>query len=1543
MGDSSQAQRSNRNARLAQFTIERASDAIFWVDAHGQFYGVNQAACHMYGYTRDELLTLKVFDINPMVTPKEWSATWNDIRKHGTLRFESEHIRKNGERFPVEVSVNYVEFEGESYHCSFIRDITDRKRSQKEIASLSKFPDENPNPILRLSRHGTILYHNKASAPLLHLWNCQAGESLSGPLCPTVEQAFHTELPQQTEVQANDRVYSLNLSPVPESGYLNVYALDITDRKHFEAEQKRIRDRTIQQQAALLTLVRGTFQTRETLCQRVTYLVAETLEVERVSIWVLEQDRTQLTCLDVYERSKGIHNSGVTLSIDRYPRYFAALNENLTIAAHDARSDHRTSEFAVGYLDVLGITSMMDSPIFERGETIGVLCHEHIGPTREWSSDEQQFGSSVADFISHTFESLERQRVQDQAYGLMDELGNRVKELTALHQTARLVQDPLATPHVVMRQLLPLLCAAWQFPDMTEARIAYADLDLTTSHFRPTRWMQQAEFATADGTPGLLEICYLEERPTADEGPFTEEERNLINSLSEMLRAFFERKRIQAELEERLRFEDLIATISTKLINLPVSEMDRHIADALKTIGLFVGIERSFVFLLSGDGQTLSATHEWYAEGYTPLRDQFQDIPTEAVPWGMEQLRRLEPVHVPRISELPPEATLERELFLKIDPVQSAILIPLVSQGTLVGFLGLDSIQKEKVWKEDIVSLLRIVGEIFANAFERRHAEEALKRHIRFEDLIATISTKFINLPTQEIDSAVSEALRVIGEFAGVDRSHLYIFSEDGLTMSKTHEWFAEGLQPQIERLQSIPLDRIPWAIDQLRRHLPIHISRVADLPPEASREKELILSIDNIQSLIIVPLVRQGKTIGFLGLDAIHQEQTWDQDSVALLRLVGEIFVNAFDRKAAEEAVHQAHSQLEQRVQDRTAELLEANTRLTAEIAERQRGEEALRIAEHKYHSIVENAVEGIYQSTPAGRFLSVNPALAKMYGYDSPDELLHTVDNIGKQIYVDPHYRDRFVRHLEQEGVVQGFECQVYHRKGTIFWISEHARAVKKDDDTTLFYEGTIQDITSRKKAEEALQLAKEAAESANQAKSEFLANMSHELRTPLNGILGYAQILRGDPELNEEQRSGVDVIHRSGEHLLTLINDILDLSKIEAHKLELLPTTFHFQEFLHTIVEIINVRADQANLTFHDDISDSLPLEVEGDEKRLRQVLLNLLGNAVKFTDSGHVTFSVTAHATPDIPHGYRFQIEDTGIGIAPEHQADIFLSFHQVTDPNRPVEGTGLGLTITNKLVTLMGGTLQVHSEEGKGSRFWFTIPLQPVAQPDFATPQDPRRVVGINTGPRRILIIDDKKENRSVLSKLLKGKGFMIDEASSGQEGLTMAQEHHPDIVFMDLVMPIMDGSATTKSMRAIPELTHTVIIALSASAFEHTRQNSLQAGCNAFLPKPVRERELLQTLETHAGIEWAYAEAPQTDPRFRQGPSDMPVPPREVLQPLYELAKKGQIIEVRKRIEAIEHLDPQYERFTKELRHFTQAFHMKQLAAFLNTYLSENA
>ena len=1359
------------------------------------------------------------------------------------------------------------------------QEMAEREKAQREIASLAKFPNENPYPIFRITPDGHILYKNKASLSLLGQGECREEQKIQGWAYNAVQKALEDNRPVHIEVECGNRVYSTTFAPVKESNYLNVYAYDITDRRLAEEESHR----------------------------------------------------------------------------------------------------------------------------------------------------------------------------------LMDDLGQRVKELTALHQTARLLQDPAAIPEGIMQQLIDFIPSAWQYPDITTARFTYNSIEITTPNFIMTPWTQQAEFVTGDGKKGRLEVCYAQEKPEQHEGPFLLEERNLLNSLAEMLRAFFERKRFEHALETRSQFEDLVTSISTKFINLPSAEIDAGVEGALRSIGEFADVDRSYIYRFSKDTDWAYLTHEWNARGIGSAKDKFAELPTAPFPWSMQQLRNGKPVHMPRMADLPLEAGSEKEAALA-DDIKSMIFVPMIQRGVLMGFMGLASLRQEKFWEKDHVALLRIVGEIFAQTFERKHAEEALQKRIRFEDLIATLSTNFINLPTDQIDSGINDALRAIGEFAGVDRSYVFLFSEDGTTMDNTHEWYVESLKPQKNHFQGIPIASIPWGMEQLIQFQPIYIPRVADLPPEASAEKALIWSLEHIQSLIIVPMVRQGSVIGFLGFDAVFSEKTWDEDSAVLLRMVGEIFANAIERKQAEEnlrlnqfftdragdmillvrsdarfcyvnekacdslgysreellamkvhdislghqaegwqdhwertkkastATFEAHlrtkrgyvfpaevtvnfleflgveyhcsfvrditerkktdealrvakEELEERVETRTAELSKINVRLKQEIAERERGEEALREAEKKYHSIVENAVEGIYQSTPDGRFISVNPALARMYGYQTPDELSAVVSDIGQQIYVDPAQRQRFVMLLAERGSVEGFECQVYHREGGIFWISEYARAVKDEQGNLLYYEGTIQDISARKQAEEELQRAKEVAEAASRAKTEFLANMSHELRTPLNGILGYAQILKRDDTLSDAQRSGVDVMHRSGEHLLMLINDILDLSKIEAQKLEIQPAAFQLQEFLNMITDIFRVRAEQSELTFVYDPVLPLPTGVLGDEKRLRQVLLNLLGNAVKFTDRGTVILKVRHQGSSQDNQSLWVQIEDTGIGISPEHVTEIFEPFRQVNDRRRHTEGTGLGLAITKKLVDLMGGSLNVASVLGQGSRFWFTIPLPESQECPVSAYDDDRRVIGMKGHAKHVLVVDDKWENRAVVYNILVPLGFTVSEAMNGREGVARAIEKRPDMILMDLVMPEMDGLEATQQIRRTPEIENVLVIALSASVFEESRQKSREAGCHDFLPKPIQAESLFEIIQRYLGVEWIYEPGRKIETKKDDDGEQLVAPPQEELATVLDSVKKGRIMAIREDINRIEGLDPAYTPFANELRRLTKGFQMKQLGEFLEKFL----
>ncbi|SDU12958.1 PAS domain S-box-containing protein [Verrucomicrobium sp. GAS474] len=613
-----------------------------------------------------------------------------------------------------------------------------------------------------------------------------------------------------------------------------------------------------------------------------------------------------------------------------------------------------------------------------------------------------------------------------------------------------------------------------------------------------------------------------------------------------------------------------------------------------------------------------------------------------------------------------------------------------------------------------------------------------------------------------------------------------------------------------------------------------------------------------------------------------------------------------------------------------------------------RAREEEARRKeSEARFRNVFENAVEGMFQTSPEGRYLAANLALARIYGFESSAALIENIADIQERLYVDPTRRTEFREQLERHNQVLDFVSEVYHRDGRKIWISENARAVRDAAGKILYYEGTVVDVTLRHQIEETrfqieseLRQAKEHAEKASQAKSQFLANMSHELRTPLNGILGYTQILKRNPELTPKIGSGLAVIHQSAEHLLTLINDILDLSKIEADKVELQPTDFDLRNFLQTICNIVRIRATEKKIAFHEHLAENLPRTIRADEKRLRQVLINLLGNAVKFTDHGGVGFHVTRGEGSQI----RFSIEDTGIGIAEEKIDLLFQPFSQVSNSQRNAEGTGLGLALSQRLVPLMGGRIEVRSQLGKGSTFSFEIALPEVAADRPPAVEQSREIVGYR-GPRaRILIVDDRRENRSVLAEMLGPLGFTTVEAENGADALLRIAEEKPDIVLTDLVMPVMDGFEMTRKIRANPASKDLVIITVSASIFEFDTAKSRQAGCNDCVPKPVDLRVLLACLRTYLpAIDWIYENeevpSPTATPTANAAASlapaavsaDLPPLPKEIGERLLDLARKGDVKLLMKAAEEHAAQDPAFSPLVAKLRGLADTFSIKQM------------
>lgn len=630
-------------------------------------------------------------------------------------------------------------------------------------------------------------------------------------------------------------------------------------------------------------------------------------------------------------------------------------------------------------------------------------------------------------------------------------------------------------------------------------------------------------------------------------------------------------------------------------------------------------------------------------------------------------------------------------------------------------------------------------------------------------------------------------------------------------------------------------------------------------------------------------------------------------------------------------------------------------------DITERKQTEMALRKSEERFDLAMRGSNEGVWDWNLLDDTIYYSPRWKEMIGYGET-EFPHKAEKFFESLHPEDQVRisETAFAYLAKKIPQYEVSFRLRHKQGYYVWILARGIAVWNDDGQAYRMVGTHMDLTAQKQAEAELQQAKEAAETANRAKSAFLANMSHELRTPLNGILGYTQILNRDKSLTEKQRQAVGTIQRSGEHLLTLINDILDLSKIEAGKLELIPNEFHLPYFLKDIVDIFSIRCQQKGIGLeYEQIpppgfvptldNPGFPMLIYADEKRLRQIFLNLLSNAIKFTNKGQVSFKVIAQKNQ-----IRFEVKDSGSGIAPEDINKIFIAFQQVGKRASQLEGTGLGLPITKKLVTMMGGELQVSSTLEMGSVFWFEIPVNVINyrfEPIATTQSLPTQIVGYKNQKNslataekiKILIVDDVEANRAVLINLLEPLGFEVQEAKNGQIALNQTSQFHPDIIIMDVRMPVMDGLECTRRIRQELGLTEILIITLSASVFAHNQQDSFQAGSNAFLNKPVQAEQLFQLLAQQAPLEWVYESEKEVDKSVatipNQPASSLNLPSNEQFNELLNLAKSGKIQVI---IDKMNELVTQFPNspVLEELLQLAKSFKLKNLKELLVKYVN---
>jgi PAS domain S-box-containing protein len=698
------------------------------------------------------------------------------------------------------------------------------------------------------------------------------------------------------------------------------------------------------------------------------------------------------------------------------------------------------------------------------------------------------------------------------------------------------------------------------------------------------------------------------------------------------------------------------------------------------------------------------------------------------------------------------------------------------------------------------------------------------------------------------------------------------------------------------------------------------------------------------------------GKAVNFANLYR-YIAKPWDKTDLCLT-VIEAIRSYDQDKELAEknEALQKINAELEQlnaslehKVAERTAELAKTETEL--------------RQSEEKFSRAFRSSPSAITLTRLSdGCHIEVNDSFCHFTGYTREEIIGHTVLELN--LWVQWEDRVQLFEVLQEKGTIHNYEFDFRTKSGAIRTALLSAELINLNGQTCVI--SVSQDISDRKQVEAALKEAKEVAERANRAKSEFLANMSHELRTPLNAILGFAQLLTRDSSLKPEQRESIEIINRSGEHLLALINDVLQMSKIEVGKVTLDQQSFDLYHLLDSLEVMFQLPAQQKGLQLIFDRAPALPQYIQTDESKLRQVLINLLGNAIKFTEQDRVILRVTRSQNSEfriqngklppnscllLPSSFflHFEVEDTGPGIAPEEIDTIFEAFTQTATGRKSQEGTGLGLPISRKFVQLMGGEITVNSTLGKGTIFKFDVEVSLSSAAENPRLQPTRQVIALEAGQPnyRILVVDDVKESRLLLVKLLASVGFSVQEAVNGQEALDQWNAFQPHLIWMDMRMPVMNGYETTKQIRKaelrrindekssglksqLPLLNHqthnslhpgqhqgaaltsltlntsTVIIALTASAFEEERHLVLSAGCDDFVRKPYQESVIFEKMAQYLGVRYVYeeptplrtrqvaaqggAEGGTLDSSFVLQPSSFQVMPPEWVNQLYQAA-----------------------------------------------------
>ncbi|NEP13370.1 MAG: MEKHLA domain-containing protein [Symploca sp. SIO2C1] len=1259
---------------------------------------------------------------------------------------------------------------------------------------------------------------------------------------------------------------------------------------------------------------------------KITQTTAHNLEVERVSVWLFNPTRTVIQCLDLFEWSLNQHSAGIELLGTDYPAYFQALRTEQLIVADDAHTAPTTCEFSESYLTPLGITSILDVPIRLGGETVGVLSNEHVSTARSWTAEDQNFARSAADLVSLALEARERKLAKE-------ELSNRHR-LNRSILTSAPVGICLTDENGCFIDVNPAYCQLYgftqeelinqpftvHFPQLSSAK--KSELLQEYQEFIQVGNYDQGEFTVSrqDGSELIVYVkrsCFKQQ----------DGKRFVVTTILDIT----EQKRTESKLRRALD------NAASSQASLAQAQRIAHIGSWEYNVvtGKITWSEELFRIFGIDPTRSQPSYRKLFKRIHPDDRSLWQQNTAQMIAQGGAcefNFRIVQPNGQIRQVEARGESVANStgeviQLLGTVLDITERYQAKVALQASEQKYRNLVETSQDMIWSVDVQGHYTFVNQAAQQIYGYEPSE--MLRHP---------FTDFLPREQKHQEIAVFQELMTTGSIFQYETTHLTkdgrpvhlmfnaIAQQDeqgnvigitGTTSDITERKHTEeALRLIVEgTASSTGMEFFHSCVRYLAQVLQVHYAVVTEFADEGKTKVRTLAFWmgeefgDNVEyDLAGTPCdgVLAGMRCHYpKGVQQIFPE---DQDLVELG--VESYWGSPLTTSTGEVLGHLAVLDLKPMVYDPGKEMiLQIFAARTGAELERRQTELALRLTNERLQYLLNYSPAIIYSFKASGDYGTtfVSENITAVVGYEAQEFL---EDANFWPNHVHPEDIQGLWSRLPQL-LEQGFHSQEYrfqHKEGTYRWLYDQLRVVRDETGNPIEFVGYWVDISDRKRSEAKLQQALEAAEVANHAKSEFLANMSHELRTPLNAILGFTQVMSRDTYVSIEQREHLEIISRSGEHLLELINDILEMSKIEAGRSTFKQTSFDLYHLLEGLEEMLGLKAQLKELQLIFEQVPELPRYIQTDEGKLRQVLINLLGNAIKFTQEGGVTLRVrvgrwgdgkmgrwgdgkmgrwgdgemgswgngeTGGAEEDagtilnsqfpIPNSQTtiiFEIEDTGPGIAPSELKTIFEPFTQTATGHKSNEGTGLGLAISNKFVELMGGKLSVSSVLDQGTVFRFDIPISLAQVIDNPIVETSQRVIGLAPNQRlcRILVVEDKWTNRLLLFRLLTMVGFSVREATNGEEAVALWESWEPHLILMDMRMPVMDGYEATKKIRSHVKGHATVIIALTASVFEENRTAVLSAGCDDFIRKPFREKLLLAKIGDYLGVNYIYEE-----------------------------------------------------------------------------------